>query len=57
MPYLNDEQIKTMAPVLLLTAFFNIAGWWLFPKLMILIIPVTLVVLNAIGEYLNNSGE
>jgi hypothetical protein len=53
---MTDEQIKTLTPVILVTAFFNIAGWWLFPQFMIFIIPATMIVLGGIGEYLKNSG-
>lgn len=52
---LTNEQIKTLAPVILVTAFFNIAGWWLFPKYMILIIPASIIVLAGIGDYLKDN--
>ena len=52
---LTNEQIKTLTPVILVTAFFNIAGWWLFPRYMILIIPASMVVLAGIGEYLKDT--
>lgn len=52
---LTDEQIKTLTPAVLVLLFLNVAGWWLFPAMMLLVIPITLVAFALIGQYLHGS--